>query len=66
MDKRCDYVQKSLAEWEAQNKLFEILKPHRSFITNFLNRKEDDVDLSRLPNRSKEASNTAGRESKGV
>ena len=59
MDKRCDYVQKSLAEWEAQYKLFEILKPHRIFLTNFLNRKEDDVDLQRLPNHCEEASHTA-------
>ena len=61
MDKRCDYVQKFLAEWELQNKLFEIMKPHRTFMSNFLlNGKEDDVDLQRLQNHCEEASHTAG------
>jgi hypothetical protein len=61
MDKRCDYVQKFLAEWEAQNKLFEALKTHHcTFVTNLLNRKEDDLDLPRLSNRSKKTSNTTG------
>lgn len=59
MDKRCDYVQKFLAEWEAQNKLFEILKPHCTLATRILNGKEDDIDLQRLPNRSKETPHTA-------
>jgi len=66
MDKRCDYVQKFLAERELQNKLFEIMKLHRTFITDLLNRKEDDVDLQRLPNHCEKASHTAGREPKRV
>ena len=66
MDKRCDYVQKFLAEWELQNRLFEILKPHRIFMTGFQIRKEDDVDLQRLPDHREKTSHTTGREQKGV
>lgn len=42
MDERCDYVQKILAEWELQNKIFEILKSHRlKEIEEFLKRMKE-------------------------
>lgn len=63
MDRRSDYVQRFLAQWETQNRLFKTLKPYRTVITGFeISDKEQGgrYDLQRLPNHCEEASDTAG------
>lgn len=63
MDRRSDYVQRFLAQRDAQNRLFEILKPHRRLITGFEIGEEEQggrYDLQRLPNNPKEAPHAAG------
>ena len=63
MDRRSDYVQIFLAQWEAQNRLFETLKPYRTVITGFEISDEEQgglYDLQRLPNHCEEASHTTG------